>query len=415
MEEKRVVVTGMGLITPIGSTIEEFWHNLLNGKGGISRIESFAVDNFDSQIAGEIKNFDPTAYNIARKDARHMDRFAQLAMVAAIQAVQNSGIDFEHEDRTEFGVIWGSGIGGMDIFEKECRVLFERGPSRVSPFMIPMLIPDIAPGHISILYGLQGANYATVSACASSAHAIGESFNHIRAGRAIGMICGGSEAPITQMGLAGFCSLKALSTRNNAPEAASRPFDLNRDGFVMGEGAGALILEELGHARARGATIYGEICGVGFSADAYHITQPVPGGEGARRSMWLALRDAGVQPEQVDYINAHGTSTPFNDKTETAAIKALFGAHAKRLKVNSTKSMTGHLLGASGVVESIATLLSLVHGKLHPTINYETPDPECDLDYIPNHAIDYPINTAISNSFGFGGHNVSLLFKKYEE
>lgn len=410
---KRVVVTGMGLVSPIGQSLDTFWQNLLASQSGIKRISSFDCEKFESQIAGEMQDFDPAEF-ISRKEVRRMDRFTHFAMAAAKLAVQDSQIDFEKVDKERFGVLWGSGIGGMQVFEDQCRVLFERGPDRVSPFMIPMLIPDIAPGHISILYGLKGINYATVSACASAAHAIGDSLNHIRHGRADGVISGGSEAPITQMGISAFCALKALSTRNDDPEHASRPFDLKRDGFVMGEGGGTLILEELEHAKARGAKIYAEILGAGYSADAYHITQPVPGGEGAQRAMKLALQDAGIEPTDVDYINAHGTSTEFNDKTETTAIKNVLGDHAYKIAVNSTKSMTGHLLGASAAVEAIATILQMQNSTLHPTANLQEPDPECDLFYVPDEPQKRDINIALSNSFGFGGHNVTLVFKRFE-
>ncbi len=411
MELKRVVVTGMGVVTSLGLTLDAFWSRLLRGKSGISAISQFDVTEFTSQIAGELQDFNPTDH-LSRKESRHMDRFSQFAMLSAASAIENSRLDLDAIDRDRFGVIWGSGIGGMMSFEKECGVLHSRGPKRVSPFLIPMLIPDIAPGHISIKYRFRGVNYATVSACASSAHAIGDAFNHIRHGRATGVLAGGSEAPITPLGLAGFCSLKALSTRNDDPAHASRPFDLHRDGFVMGEGSGSLILEELEHAKARGAHIYGEIVGVGYTADAHHITQPVPGGEGAARAMRLAVEDAGIEPSEIGYVNAHGTSTPFNDKTETAAIKTTFGDHAENLAISSTKSMTGHLLGASGAVESIATLLSLENGILHPTANLTIPDPECDLFYCPDGPVERPVTYAVSNSFGFGGHNVSLVYKK---
>ncbi|MBD3376150.1 beta-ketoacyl-ACP synthase II [candidate division KSB1 bacterium] len=410
---KRVVVTGMGLVSPIGQSLDTFWQNLLASKSGITRISRFDTENFESKIAGEIQDFDPSEF-ISRKEIRRMDRFTHFAMAATQLAVQDSQIDFEQVEKERFGVLWGSGIGGMQVFEDQCRVLFDRGPDRVSPFMIPMLIPDIAPGHISILYGLKGINYATVSACASAAHAIGDSLNHIRHGRADGVVSGGSEAPITQMGISAFCALKALSTRNDDPEHASRPFDLKRDGFVMGEGGGTLILEELEHAKARGAKIYAELIGAGYSADAYHITQPVPGGEGAQRAMTLALQDAGIEPTDVDYINAHGTSTEFNDKTETTAIKHVLGDHAYNIAVNSTKSMTGHLLGASAAVEAIATILQIQNSTLHPTANLQEPDPECDLFYVPNEPQKRDIRIALSNSFGFGGHNVTLVFKRFE-
>jgi 3-oxoacyl-[acyl-carrier-protein] synthase II len=413
MELKRVVITGMGVVTPLGHTLEEYWRNLLAGKNGISNITLFDVSAYDTRFAGEIKNFDPTEY-IDKKESRRMDRFTHFAVIAAQKAVADSGINFDTEDREQFGVIVSSGIGGMNIYEKECQVLLERGPSRVSPFLIPMLIADIAPGYISIHHNLKGPNYATTSACASAAHGIGDAFNHIRLGHAIGFLAGGSEAPITQMGLSGFSAMKALSARNDAPEKASRPFDVERDGFVMGEGGAVLMLEELEHARARGARIYAELVGTGFTADAYHITAPVPGGDGAVRAMRQAMKEAHISPNEVDYINAHGTSTQHNDKTETEAIKRTFGEHAYKLAVSSTKSMVGHLLGASGAVEAVATIMSLVHDEIHPTINYEYPDPECDLCYVPNRPMKRQVNAALSNSFGFGGHNVSLAFRKYD-
>ena len=413
MDPKRVVITGMGVVTSIGKTLEDYWNNLVAGKSGISKISLIDTTEYATKIAGEIKDFDPTEY-IDRKQARRMDRFAQFAVAAAKLAVEDSKIDFEKVDREQFGVIASSGIGGMEVFEKECQVLLERGPRRVSPFLIPMLIADIAPGYISIIYGLKGINYATTSACASSAHAIGDAFNAIRFGQAVGMLAGGSEAPITKMGVSGFNALKAISTRNDEPERASRPFDKDRDGFVMGEGGAMLVLEELEHAKARNAKIYGEIVGIGFTADAYHITLPVPGGDGAKRAMQNAIRDAGIKPEQVDYVNAHGTSTNANDKTETTAIKNTFGDYAYNLPISSTKSMVGHLLGGSGAAEAVACLLSINKSMIHPTANYEIPDPECDLFYVPNDPIKKELNYVISNSFGFGGHNVTLAFKKYE-
>jgi len=412
MEPKRVVVTGLGAVTPIGLDVETYFTNLLAGKNGISRFTAFDSTDYETKIAGEIRDLDVNQF-IDRKEARRMDRFTHFAVIAAQQAVQDSGIRFDDVDRTRFGVIVSSGIGGMNVWEKECQVLLERGPSRVSPFLIPMLIADIAPGYISIHYGLKGINYATVSACASSAHAIGAAYQHIRYGEATGMLAGGCEAPITRLGVAGFNALRATSTRNDDPEHASRPFDLNRDGFVMGEGGAVLLLEELSHAQARGAKIYAEISGAGFSADAYHITAPDQDGEGARLSMQTAIRSAGLQPEDIDYVNAHGTSTPLNDKAETLAIKKVFGEYAYRVAISSTKSMIGHVLGASGALEAVATVKTICAGKIHPTINYETPDPDCDLFYVPNTAIERPVNAAISNSFGFGGHNVTLLFRKY--
>ena len=412
MELKRVVVTGIGVLTPIGKDLNTYWNNLVAGKSGISTISQIDVSVQATRIAGEIKEFDAGQY-LDRKEARRMDRFTQFAVIAADQAVADAGIDFRAFDTDYFGVIVASGIGGMKTFEDQHNTYLAGGPRRISPFFIPMLISDISPGHISIKYGLKGINYATTSACASASHAIGEAFNAIRYGRAIGMIAGGSETPITDMGIAGFNALKAISTRNDEPERASRPFDIDRDGFVMGEGAAVLVLEELEFAQKRGAKIYAEIVGVGFTADAYHITAPVPGGDGARRAMSIALRDGGLQPTDVGYINAHGTSTPFNDKVETEAIKAAFGEHAYHVHISSTKSMIGHLLGASGAAEAVATVMTLKTGVIHPTINYETPDPECDLNYTPNRAVQKEVSAALSNSFGFGGHNVSLAFRKY--
>ncbi len=412
MELKRVVVTGMGVISPIGNDLETYTESLRTGKNGVGPMTLIDPEPHATKIAAEVKNFNPEDY-IGRKEARRMGRFTQFAVAAADQAIADSGIDFDNVDTEYFGSIIGSGIGGMPTFEEQFQKYLNGGPKRVSPFFIPMLISDISAGHISIKHGLKGINYCTTSACASASHAIGEAFNAIRFGKAVGMIAGGSEASTCLMGVAGFNALKALSTRNDEPEKASRPFDLNRDGFVMGEGAGILVLEELGLAISRGAKIYGEIIGVGFTADAYHVTAPVPGGEGAMRAMTIAMRDAGIAPEEVDYLNAHGTSTLFNDAVETEAIKKAFGEHAYNLLISSTKSMLGHLLGASGAVEAVATLLCMKEGFVHPTINYETPDPDCDLNYVPNKAIEKQINLALSNSFGFGGHNVSLAIKRY--
>ncbi len=414
MEPKRVVVTGMGVVTSLGLTLDDFWTSLKAGKSGISAITHFDASGYATRFAGEIRDLEVERF-LDRKEARRMDRFTQLAMIAAQGAVNDSAIRWDQVDREQFGVVVGSGIGGMQVFEKECRVLFEKGPDRISPFFIPMLIPDIAAGRISIEYGLKGVNYATVSACATSAHALAAAWNHIRFGDAVGILAGGGEAPITPIGVAAFNALRALSTRNDDPEHASRPFDLHRDGFVMAEGSGMLLLEELEHARRRGAKIHAEIVGAGMTADAFHITAPDSDGDGASRSMRIALRHAGVQPEQVEYINAHGTSTPLNDRVETLAIKKVFGRHAYHLAVSSTKSMLGHLLGASGAVEAIATVLCIQQATAHPTINYQTPDPECDLDYVVHGAQPLEITHALSNSFGFGGHNVSLIFKKFCE
>lgn len=412
---RRVVVTGMGAVTPIGLTVGEFWTNALAGKSGIASITYFDTSNYETKFAGELKGFDPLNY-MDRKLAQRVDQFTQYGMAAAEQAIQDAKIDFEKTDKERVGVVFGSGIGGFKTFQTQTGNMFERkGPDRISPFFIPMMIPDIAAGRISIKYGLKGPNYATVSACATASHAIGDSLMLIQRGTVDVMVCGGSEAGICEMGIGGFNALKALSTRNDAPEKASRPFEKNRDGFVMGEGGGILILEELEHAKARGARIYAELAGLGFTGDAHHITEPAPNGEGAQRSMKMALNDAGLQPTDIDYVNAHGTSTYYNDKYETAAIKAVFGDHAAHLAVNSTKSMIGHLLGAAGVVGAIATVMSVVTDEIHPTINYETPDPECDLNYVPNTSVKKKVNAAICNAFGFGGHNATLAFKKFKE
>ena len=414
-QQRRVVVTGMGALTPIGFGVDQFWRNLLAGKSGAAPITSFDAANFDTKFACELKGFDALNY-LDRKLAQRTDPFTQYALAATDLAVKDSALDLEKEDKTKIGVIVGSGIGGMWTYHNQQQTLFENnGPHRISPFFIPMMISDIAPGRISIRYGLKGPNYATTSACATSSHSVGDAFILIQRGDAEVMVTGGAEAAICPMGIGGFNAMKALSTRNEAPEKASRPFDKNRDGFVMGEGAGILILEELGRAIKRGAKIYAEVGGIGFTADAHHITEPAPGGEGAVRAMRLALKDARMRPEDVAYVNSHGTSTPVGDKTETAAIKTVFGSHSKKIAVNSTKSMIGHLLGAAGAVEAVATILSVYHDKVHPTINYETPDPECDLNYIPNHAKDWEVPAAISNTFGFGGHNASILFRKYQE
>ncbi len=414
IELQRVVVTGMGAISPVGNDLDEFWQNLVDGKSGIDLITKFDAADFETKFAGEVKNFEPEQY-IDRKEARRMDLFTQYAIAASEMAVKQSGLNFDSEDRDRVGVIVSSGIGGMETFEKQSRTLIERGPSRISPFFIPMLISDIAPGYISIRYGLRGPNFSTVSACASSSHAIGEAYRHIQRGDADIMICGGAEATITPLGVGGFNAMKALSTRNDAPQKASRPFDKRRDGFVMGDGAGIVVLESLPHALNRGATILAELAGMGYTADAYHITAPAPNGEGATVAMQKALRDAGMQFDEIDYINTHGTSTPHGDKAETIAIKKVFGEHAYQLNINSTKSMIGHLLGASGGIEFIVTTMSVQKDLIHPTINQQEPDPECDLNCTPNEAKQKVVRAAISNSFGFGGHNVSIVVKKFEE
>ena len=410
--KRRVVVTGLGTLTPIGLSVEEFWKHLIAGKSGAAPITYFDTALFDTRFACELKGFKGVEY-LDRKSVQRMDPFTQYAIIATDMAVKASGLTVKDTDPDRIGVVFGSGIGGMITYDAQFTSYMQRGPRGISPFFIPMLIPDIACGNISIRYGFKGPNYATVSACATASHAIGDAFRIVQYGDADAMVCGGSEAPITPMGLGGFNAMRALSTRNDAPEKASRPFDVQRDGFVMGEGSGALVLEELNHAKQRNAKIICEMVGIGFTADAHHITQPPDGGEGAVRSMRRTLRDAGVSPEQIDYINVHGTSTPQGDISETAAIKTVFGDHAHKVSISSTKSMTGHLLGAAGAVEAIAAILSCVHDVVPPTINYEFPDPACDLNYTPNAAAKRTVRYAISNTFGFGGHNATLLFKKY--
>jgi len=409
--QRRVVITGLGAVTPLGLNVEEFWANVIAGKSGVGLITRFDTTDFNVKIAAEVKGFDPENY-LDKKEARRTDRFVQFALAAAKMAVDDASLTIDESNCEDVGVYIGSGVGGISTVEEQARTLFEKGPSRVSPFMVPMMISDMAAGQVSIMLGAKGPNEATVTACASSAHAIGNAFNAIRYGRAEVMITGGSEAAITPLSIAGFQSARALSTRNDEPEKASRPFDLNRDGFVMGEGAGILILEELEHAKRRGAKIYAELVGFGSTGDAYHITSPAPEGEGAKRAIIRALKDAGLQPDEVQYVNAHGTSTYYNDLYETKAIKAVFGG---RIAVSSTKSMTGHLLGAAGAIEAIITALTLEHQIIPPTINYETPDPECDLDYVPNRARESKIDAAITNSFGFGGHNAVLVLRRYAD
>lgn len=415
--KRRVVVTGVGLITPVGIGVDTAWSALLGGTPGGGLITHFdADDRYATRIACEVKSFDPSAV-LDPKESRRYDRFAQFALVSADEAMRNAGLDGVPEgvEPHRMGVIFGSGIGGISTFEEQSRTLLERGPQRVSPFFVPMFIPDIAPGLISIRYGAKGANFTTVSACASAAHAIGESFRAIERGDVDIMITGGSEATITPLTVAGFAAMKAMSTRNDDPATASRPFDATRDGFVMGEGAGCLILEAEDVARARGARILGEIVGYGLTADAYHITAPAPDGAGATQAMRMALDDAGVSPDEVTYVNAHGTSTPHNDRAESAAIRTVLGAHADRVVVGSTKSMTGHLLGAAGAVEAVISVLACHHGKVPPTINLENPDPDCDLDYATEGARALPVDVALSNSFGFGGHNVCLAFRRHHD
>lgn len=410
--KRRVVVTGMGAVTPIGIGIGSFWDGLVNGRSGAGPITRFDASDFDCRIAAEVRDFEPTQY-MERKEAKRMDRFAQFAVAASKMALEDSGLQIDESNADRVGVLIGSGIGGIQTLEDQVRTLAEKGPSRVSPFMVPMMIPDIASGQVSILVGAKAHNACTVTACASGANSIGDAFRVIQYGDADVMICGGAEAPITPVATAAFCSATTLTTRNDAPERASRPFDLRRDGFLMGEGAGILVLETLESALARGARIWAEIVGYGASGDAHHITSPAPGGEGAVRAMRKALADAGVDPDDVGYINAHGTSTQPNDSTETAAIKQIFGERAYKIPVSSTKSMTGHLLGAAGGIEAIACVLAISHRRLPPTVNYETPDPSCDLDYIPNASREATADVVISNSFGFGGHNAVLAFQRY--
>lgn len=407
------MITGFGATTPIGSNVKEFWDSLVAGKSGVGRITAFDPTDFAVRIAGEVKGFDPATF-MDRREVRRTDRFTQLACKAALEAVEDSGIDVS-SDSERIGVLIGSGIGGVGTWEAQHKRLLEGGPGRVSPLFIPMMIIDMASGFISIKLGARGPNFSTVSACASGAHAIGSARDIIASGMADAMITGGSEAPVTPLSLAGFSTMKALSTRNDEPERASRPFDKERDGFIMAEGAGVLILEELNRARRRNAKIHAEVVGFGMSGDAYHITAPAPGGEGAARAMAMAVQRSGVSPEDVDYINAHGTSTQLNDKFETAAMKSVFNQHARKLQVSSNKSMIGHLLGAAGAVELIATAMTIKTGVVPPTINYENPDPECDLDYVPKEARNSKVNVAMSNSFGFGGHNVSIVLKAIED
>ena len=412
--KKRVVITGLGAITPVGNTAADFWQALLAGKSGIGPITRFDAAEYDAKIAGEVKGFEPTAF-IDKKEARRMDRFTQFAIAAAKMALDDSGIDLEKTDKSRIGSFVGSGIGGMDTLHEQYKNLFEKGPNRVSPFFIPMMIANMAAGQVSIAFGLQGPSSCVVTACATGTNCIGDAMKVIQRGDADVMVAGGTEAAISPAGMAGFCSMKALSTRNDAPEKASRPFEKDRDGFVMGEGSGIVILESLEHALARGARIYAELAGYGTNADAYHVTAPAPEGAQAARCMELAIKDAGLQVTDVDYINAHGTSTPLNDKNETLGIKALFGDHAKNLAVSSIKSMTGHLLGAAGGIECVATALTVANDMMPPTINYDTPDSDLDLDYVPNQARAKVVRVALSNSFGFGGHNATLLVKKFEQ
>ncbi|AZS16147.1 beta-ketoacyl-ACP synthase II [Paenibacillus lutimineralis] len=408
----RVVITGMGSVTALGSDLDTLWNNLIQGKSGVSQIESFDVSEYTTRIAASVKDFNPEDY-MERKDARKMDRFVQFAVAAASRALADSGLNIaEDTDPERVGVMIGSGIGGLGTWEDQHSILLEKGPKRVSPFFIPMMIANMASGQVSITFGAKGPNSTAVTACATGTHSIGDSYKLIKYGDADVMICGGAEATIRPTGLAGFCSMRAMSTRNDDPTRASRPFDAERDGFVMGEGSGVLILESLEHAQKRGAKIYGEVIGYGLSGDAYHMTEPNP--EGPERCMKMAIRDADIDPSEIDYINAHGTSTPVGDKSETTAVKRALGDHAYKVAISSTKSMTGHLLGAAGGVEAVICGLTLQHGIIAPTINLEHPDPECDLDYVPNEARQADVRIAMSNSFGFGGHNATIILKKFE-
>ncbi|HLO88492.1 MAG TPA: beta-ketoacyl-ACP synthase II [Nostocaceae cyanobacterium] len=411
-KRKRVVVTGVGAITPIGNTPSEYWQGLISGRNGIDYITHFDASKHDCRIAGEVKNFDPHDY-LERKDAKRMDRFAQFGIAAAKQALADAQLEINELNAEQIGVIIGSGIGGIKVLEDQQTIYLNRGPDRCSPFMIPMMIANMAAGLTAIHTGAKGPNSCAVTACAAGSNAIGDAFRLVQNGYAQAMICGGCEAAVTPLSVAGFAAARALSTRNDDPLHACRPFDKDRDGFIMGEGGGILILEELEHALSRGAKIYAEMVGYGLTCDAYHMTSPVPGGLGAARAMQLALKDAELTPEMVSYINAHGTSTPANDSTETAAMKKALGEHAHKVAVSSTKSMTGHLLGGSGGIEAVATVLAIANDQIPPTINLENPDPECDLDYVPNTSRKQIVEVALSNSFGFGGHNVTLAFKKY--
>jgi len=408
----RVVITGLGAVTPLGLNFEDTWKNLLAGKSGVRKITLFPADDLDVKIAAQVWGFDPERY-LDKKALRRMDNNEQMCVVAAQMAYDDSGLGQNAHDPDRCGAIFGSGIGGIRTLEDQHRTLLERGAGRVSPFFIPMMIIDMSAGLVAIRFGFRGPNYATVSACASSAHAIADAFRIIQRGEADIMISGGSEAAITPLSMAGFCAAKALSTRNDEPEKASRPFDRDRDGFVMGEGAGVMVLESLESAKARNARIYAEIIGSGMTCDAHHITAPLPDGSGAAKAMALAVKDAGITPPQIGYVNSHGTSTDLGDIAETKALKTVFGEHARKLAINSTKSMIGHLLGAAGGVEAAVTVRSLKDGILHPTINLDNPDPECDLDYVPHRAREVRIDYAITNSFGFGGHNISLVFAAY--
>ena len=411
--DRRVVVTGMGVVTPLGNDLNSFWQNLITGQCGIDKITAFDASAYATQIAGEVKNFDPTPAFPSPKEIRRTDRYSQFGIYAAWSALKDSGLELDKENLDEIGVFLGSGIGGLATTSDQHKILLERGPGRMSPFTIPMLIGNMASGLVSMYFNLRGPNFATCSACATANHAIGEAWRTIKAGDAQVMFAGGSEAAVIPIGIGGFCAMRAMSTRNDDPKTASRPFDKDRDGFVMGEGAGVLVLEELEHAKKRGARIYCEISGYGNTADAHHLTSPSPGGEGAARSMKMALRTSGLNATDITYITAHGTSTPQCDIAETQAIKSVFGDHAKKLAVSSTKGATGHMLGAAGAVETAACVLAIKHSIIPPTINLQNPDPECDLDYVPNTAREMQVDAIVNNSFGFGGHNSTIAAKKF--
>ncbi|MCF4968515.1 beta-ketoacyl-ACP synthase II [Nostoc sp. CMAA1605] len=411
---KRVVVTGLGAITPVGNSVAEYWQGLLQGRSGVGPITAFDASKHDCRIAAEVKDFDPCDY-LDRKDAKRMDRFAHFAVCASLQAIADAKFTISELNAPLVGVVIGNGCGSIHVLETQQEIYLTKGPDRCSPFLIPMFIANMAAGLTAIHTGAKGPNSCTVTACAAGANAVGEAFRLVQQGYAQAMICGGTEAPITPLLVAGFSAAKALSTRNAEPTRASRPFTPDRDGFVMGEGAGILLLEELEHAKSRGAKIYAEIVGYGMTCDAYHMTSPIPGGIGAARAMELAIKDAGLFTDQINYINAHGTSTSANDLNETLAIKKALGKHAYNVSISSTKSMTGHLLGGSGGIEAVATVLTVANDEIPPTINLDSPDPECDLDYVPHHSRKQQVDLAISNSFGFGGHNVSLAFKKFVE
>jgi len=410
----RVVVTGIGLVTPVGLNSESTWNSLIEGRSGIDYISLFDAEGYESRIAGEVDEFDATTA-LGRKEAKRLDRFSQFACVAAIEALEHANLNMEKEDADRVGVLIGSGVGGIITIANQHKILLQKGPKRVSPFLVPMMLGDMASGQVSMMIGAKGPNFSTVSACATGADSIGEALEMIRRGRADVVIAGGTEAAVCEIGVAGFNSCMALSTRNEDPQGASRPFDSDRDGFVLGEGAGLLVLESLEHAEQRGANILAEMSGYGASSDAHHVTQPHPEGEGAARAMKWAIEDAGITPDKVDYINAHGTSTPLNDKYETIAMKRMYGDHAYKLAISSTKSMTGHLLGAAGGIEAAFTVLTIKNGIVPPTINIDNPDPDCDLNYIPNTAKKQPVNVAMSNSLGFGGHNASLVFERFTQ